>query len=123
MDKELVISGIGISEEVTTAIVRMAVEKVAGVASVGTQDLLSDIRNGLVSLFTQQPVVVDKPIACSYADGGLTVDVHLAVFFGYRFTKLAEDVRNAAGEAIAAQIGVPVTEVNVYIDEIVFPKE
>jgi len=123
MDNELVISGIGVSQEVTTTIVRMAAEKVAGVASVGERDLLEEIRSGLVSLFTQQPAVVAHPVTCTKTEDGLAIDVHVTVFFGYRFTKLAEDLRRAVSEAVKAQIGVPVTEVNVYIDEIVFPKE
>jgi uncharacterized alkaline shock family protein YloU len=45
------------------------------------------------------------------------------VFFGYPFTKLAEDVRTAVAEAVDAQVGVQVGAVNVCIDELVFPKE
>ena len=80
MDNELVISGIGVSEEVTTTIVRMAAEKVAGVASVGERDLLEEIRSGLVSLFTQQPAVVAHPVTCTKTEDGLVIDVHVTVF-------------------------------------------
>ena len=49
--------------------------------------------------------------------------VHLAVFFGYTFTKLAEQVRAEVSAAINEQVGVSVSAVNVCIDSLVFPKE
>lgn len=49
--------------------------------------------------------------------------VHLAVFFGYVFTKLAEQVRSAVVRAISEHVGVEVSAVNVCIDSLVFPKE
>ena len=45
------------------------------------------------------------------------------MFFGYPFTKLAEEVRAAVAEAVDAQIGVRVANIDVCIDELVFPKE
>ena len=49
--------------------------------------------------------------------------VHLTVFFGYPFKKLAEVVREAVVSAIDAQVGVEVESVNICIDSLVFPKE
>ena len=49
--------------------------------------------------------------------------VHLAVFYGYPFTKLAADVRAEVARAVTEQIGVPVSAVDVCIDSLVFPKE
>ena len=49
--------------------------------------------------------------------------MRLAVFFGYPFTKLAADVREAVATAVDAQIGVRVSSIDVCIDELVFPKE
>ena len=56
-------------------------------------------------------------------DGDLRVTVHLAVFYGSPFTKLAAAVRDAVAEAISEQIGVEVGAVDVCIDSLVFPKE
>lgn len=49
--------------------------------------------------------------------------MHLAVFYGYPFTKLAADVREAIAAAVTEQIGVEVDGVDVCIDSLVFPKE
>ncbi len=49
--------------------------------------------------------------------------VHLAVFYGYPFTKLAAAVRTAVSTAILEQVGVEVAAVDVCIDSLVFPKE
>lgn len=49
--------------------------------------------------------------------------MHLTVFFGYPFKKLAEVVREAVVNAIDAQVGVEVESVNICIDSLVFPKE
>jgi uncharacterized alkaline shock family protein YloU len=56
-------------------------------------------------------------------DGQLHVSVHLAVFYGYPFTKLAAAVREAVATGIASQVGVEVGSVDVSIDSLVFPKE
>ena len=53
----------------------------------------------------------------------LHVAVHLAVFYGYPFTKLAAVVREAIAKAVHEQIGVEVGAVDVCIDSLVFPKE
>ena len=49
--------------------------------------------------------------------------MRLTVFFGYPFKKLADSVRVAVVKAIDAQVGVPVSAVDVCIDGLVFPKE
>ena len=56
-------------------------------------------------------------------DDKLSVTVHVTVFFGYPFKKLAEAVREATLRAIDAQVGVEVERVDVCIDGLVFPKE
>ena len=123
MDNELIISGVGISEEVATSIITDAVRQVAGVASVGERDLISGITSGLVSLFTQQPSVAHKAVECSVAEEGLLVSVHVAAFFGYHFDRLAADIRAAVARAVNAQMSVPTAAVNVFIDDLVFAAE
>ena len=117
--EEILISGIGISKDVIAAIVTEAAEKVDGVVRVGGNDIASS----LISVFTAKPVQMDRAVESEIVDGSLMVTVHLAVFFGYRFTKLAEDVRAAVAEAIHMHVGVEVGAVNVCIDSLVFPKE
>lgn len=116
---ELFISGIGISRNVVSTIVSRAVERVEGVASVGEKAFAS----GLVSVFTRSANPTPDPIEASVVDDKLNITLHLSVFYGYPFTKLAEDVRTAVAEAIISQVGYEVGTIDVCIDNLVFPKE
>lgn len=117
--EEILVGGIGVSKDVIAAIVTTAAEKVDGVVRVGGNDIASS----LISVFTKKPVQKDRAVESEVVDDALELTVHLAVFFGYRFTKLADDVREAIAEAIRMHVGVEVAAVNVCIDSLVFPKE
>ena len=119
MSQEITIAGIGIAPEVLAAIVSRSVEEVEGIASVGVKDLATN----LVSMFSTRAVPVTEDVEAEVVDDKLRLTVHLAVFFGYPFKKLAEAVRAAVVTAIDAQVGVEVESVNVCIDSLVFPKE
>ncbi len=119
MSNELVISGICVAPSVVAMIVTQAAERVEGVASVGENAIASS----LISVFTSRPVNDEPAVESEVVDGKLHVVVRLSVFYGYPFTKLAEDVRMAIANAVSGQMGVEVGAVNVCIDNLVFPKE
>lgn len=119
MATELHVAGIGLSADVVSTIVAIAARRVEGVASVGGNDIASS----LISVFTSRSVAPDKAVEASVVDDKLHITVHLAVFYGYPFTKLAADVRVAVADAVTEQIGVGVAAVDVCIDSLVFPKE
>lgn len=118
-ETELYVAGIGISKSVISTIVSCACEKVEGVARVGGNDIASN----LVSVFTSRSVSPEAAVESEVVDGSLRVCVHLAVFYGYPFTKLAAAVREAVANAVSEQVGVEVGAVDVCIDSLVFPKE
>lgn len=119
MSQEITIAGIGIAPEVLAAIVSRSVEEVEGVASVGVKDLATN----LVSMFSAKSTQVGEDVEAEVVDDKLRLTVHLTVFFGYPFKKLAEVVREAVVSAIDAQVGVEVESVDICIDSLVFPKE
>lgn len=119
MSQEITIAGVGIAPEVLAAIVSRSVEEVEGVASVGVKDLATN----LVSMFSAKSTQVGEDVEAEVVDDKLRLAVHLTVFFGYPFKKLAEVVREAVVSAIDAQVGVEVESVNICIDSLVFPKE
>ena len=119
MSQEITIAGIGIAPEVLAAIVSRSVEEVEGVASVGAKDLATN----LVSMFSAKSTQVGEDVEAEVVDDKLRLTVHLTVFFGYPFKKLAEVVREAVVSAIDARVGVEVESVNICIDSLVFPKE
>ena len=116
---ELKIAGITISKSVVSTVVKLAAEKVEGVVSVGGNDIASN----LVSVFTRHSVSPEKSVDSFVEDNKLRLGVHLAVFYGYPFVKLADAVRLAIAKGVAEQIGVEVSAVDVSIDSLVFPKE
>ena len=118
-EAELFISGMGISRGVISTIVTIAAENVEGVVRVGGNDIASS----LVSVFTRRSAAPEASVEAEVVDGSLKVTVHLAVFYGYPFTKLAAAVRTAVSTAIIEQVGVEVAAVDVCIDSLVFPKE
>ncbi len=113
------ISGIGIAPEVLAAVVSRAVEEIEGIASVGVKDLATN----LVSMLSARSTATAPAVETEVVDDQLAITVHLVVFFGYPFKKLAEVVREAVVHAIDAQVGVSVARVDVCIDGLVFPKE
>ena len=118
-ESELFVSGIGISRDVVSTIVGIAARRVEGVASVGGNDIASS----LINVCTSRSVSPEKAVESFVEDDALHVTVHLAVFYGYPFTKLADDVRAEVARAVTEQIGVSVSAVDVCIDSLVFPKE
>jgi len=117
---ELFVGGIGIAENVVSTIVRQAAERVEGVVSVGGND---DIASSLISVITRSSVAPDEAIQTEVTDDKLHVTIHLAVFYGYPFTKIASDVREEVARAVREQMGVETSAVDVCIDSLVFPKE
>jgi uncharacterized alkaline shock family protein YloU len=118
-DNELKIAGISVSKGVVIAIVARAAEGVEGVVRVGGNDIASS----LVRVFTRRSIAPESSVTAEVVNGELTVGVHLAVFYGYPFTKLAASVREAVAAALLSQVGVEVGSVDVSIDSLVFPKE
>ena len=98
---------------------RRSGRRVAGVASVGGNDIASS----LISVFTSRSLAPEQAVESSVEDDRLKLVVHIAAFYGYPFTKLAADVREAVADAVTEQIGVEVAAIDVYIDSLVFPKE
>ena len=119
MSQEIKIAGIGIASDVLAAIVARAVDEVEGVASVGVKDLATN----LVSMFYAKTAPAGPAVETTVVNDELAITVHLTVFFGYPFKKLAEAVRLAVVHAIDAQVGVGTASVDVCIDNLVFPKE
>lgn len=120
MDDELKFAGLMVAPEVVETIIRLAVEKVEGVASVGVPSEL----NGMLSFLSPRKPQAAVPGVCVQVEGeSLRISVHVTVFFGYPFVTLADEVRTAVASSISSQVGAEITGVDVFIDALVFPKE
>ena len=102
-----------------SAIVSRAAGSVAGVASVGGNDTIA---SNLINVFTNKSIAPSQVVESVVENDALHIGVHLAVFYGYPFTKLAAEVRGVVATAVNEQIGVRISAVDIYIDSLVFPK-
>ncbi len=84
---------------------------------------LGTLASNLINVFTSRSLAPEKAVEAGVENGQLHLGVHLTVFYGYPFTKLASEVRLAVATAVNEQIGVSIASVDVYIDSLVFPKE
>ncbi len=117
--KELHIANMTISHDVVASIVEMAAEKVDGVAHVG-QDVIT---SSLISVFNATTPSFEPAVEVEVEDNKFVIDVRVVVFFGYKFTDIAQNIREAVALAVKEQIGAEVASVDVSIDALVFPKE
>ena len=119
MADDIQIDGFSISNNVLASIVTVAAEKVDGVAYVNGHN----VATSLITMFTARPTVTDDTVTCEVVDGKLDITLPVAVFFGFTFPEVAEDIREAVCEAIETEVGVGVNAVNIRIDDLIFPKE
>lgn len=120
MDTEIKLEGLSISAEVFDSIVRIAAEKVEGVACVG---LPTGVNSMITSFLSERRPLQTPAIGVRSVDGELQVAVHVTAFFGYPFRALADEVRAMVATAISGSVGIEVSSVDVFIDALVFPKE
>ena len=112
---DLNIDGTVVSGSVAEIIICMAVAEVEGIASVGGMGAGS----GLVGKLTgaKEPAGVELETG---EDDGLSIGVHVEVFFGYALPEVAAKVRRAVAGAVESQLGAKVDAVDLYVDGIKF---
>ena len=112
---DLNIDGMAIAPGVVETIVSLAVRDVEGVSSVGdptTNGIMTIIGGGKPST---QGIEIE-----SGEDDELHISVRLHVKSGYVLPDVANNVRQAAADAINTQVGAKVGSVDIYIDGIQF---
>lgn len=73
---------------------------------------------GLASVFGGEPGVEVQ----SSESGALEVNVRISVMYGYPVQEVAQGVQQAVREALEGLVGVPVSKVNVYVQEVFLPE-
>lgn len=113
------ISGLTIAKSVIASIVSRACDEVEGVVQVGSNVLASS----LISVFSQHTPSDETPVEVDVVNDKLHVGVHVSVFYGYPFVTLAQQIRAAVAQSLQSQLSCDIDAVDVYIDNLVFPKE
>ena len=102
IDQGYAIDGITIAPGVVETIISLAAAEVPGVAGVGTAGAISTIKSAF------------------NAGNAIPVTISIQAYYGYRLVEIAENVRKAVADALAAQVGVTVTSVDVHVDALSF---
>lgn len=105
--EKLVLEGLTVAPNVIDTIVRLATEKVEGVAAVGSP---TSIRSK-----SQKPIDVQTD-----ENGRLLLDVHVQAYYGTKLHELGAAIQSAIADALTVQVGVAPESVNVFIDALIF---
>lgn len=111
---DLNLDGMALAPNVAETIVSMAAQEVKGVASVGSYAV-----SGLRAMFGSKATPQGVELSID-DDDALHVSIRIEVYYGYVLPEVADAVRTAISEAVVGQIGIPVSEVDVYVDGIQF---
>ena len=111
---ELNLDGMAIAPGVVETIVSIAVGEVEGVASLGSAGT-----GRMLSVLGGKPSTQGIELEVD-DDGNLKIAAHVEVYFGQVLPAVADRVRSAIADAVASQVGVEVSSVDVYIDGIQF---
>lgn len=114
--KELNIGGMTVAYNVVETIVSIAAKEVEGVEAVGMPGpggLLGKISSGATPSGVE--IAVDD-------EDKLRIAIRVDVDYGYPLPQLADKVREAIADAVAMQLGLQVSSIDVYIDGIQFNK-
>lgn len=106
--------GMAIAEGVIETIVAIAVQDVDGVAG-----LSSSHSGGLLGALTKKSSGKNIEVVVN-EDDTVSVVARVVVLYGYSLNDLAQDIRESVADAVMTQIGITVSDVNVFIDGIQF---
>ncbi len=104
--------GLAINNEVIARMVSVAALEVEGVAGMATRP--ASIKN-IVSRDKGS-----KSVRVNNASGTISLDVYISVKEGFRLKDVAESVQRNVKEKVQNMIGSAVTNVNVYVSDILF---
>lgn len=114
--RELNIEGMTVAYNVVETIVSIATKEVEGVEALGApgpSGLFGKISSGNASSGVE--IAVDD-------EDKLRVALRVDVSYGYPLPQLANKIREAVADAVAMQLGLQVSSVDVYVDGIQFNK-
>lgn len=105
--------GMALAEGVVETIVAIAVQDVEGVASLGGSSAANPFN------FKGKPAAKGVEVSADEGDT-VSIAVRVDVMYGYALPAVADAIRQAVADAVATQIGIGVSRVDVYIDSIQF---
>lgn len=105
--------GMAIAEGVVETIVNIAIQDVEGVASITSSSAPSILGLGKKNSSKGVEIKVNE-------DDTLSVSARVHVVYGYSLPAVAQSIRESVADAVMTQIGITVSNVDVFIDGIQF---
>ena len=99
-----------ISQEYFANLIGRAASECYGVAGM----LSSPYQSVRSSLLRREPQ--DKGVRVRSVNGGLTVDIHIAVTYGVNISAIVRSIIHKVRYTVEESTGFPVAKVNVYVD-------
>lgn len=99
---------------VVDTIISITASETDGVAAIG-----SPVASGLRAMFASGPSTSGIETKRD-EDGKLDISLHVTVYYGYVLPDLAEQLRQSIVDALLVQVGMEVSNVDIFVDGIQF---
>lgn len=114
---EVNIGIVKISDEVVSVIAGIAASEIAGVI-----EITPGVTTGITQMITGKKNV-GKGVKVTVEDGATSVDIILSVLYGVRIPEVVSQVQENVKKTVEAITGLKVSAVNVFVQNIVVPKD
>ncbi|KOA20941.1 alkaline shock protein 23 [Clostridium homopropionicum DSM 5847] len=117
LNKEVELGIVKISDEVVEVIAGLAASEIDGIEGMGTTLVggITQILSGKKNLSKGIKVTVEEDKA--------TIDIHVVVKYGIKIPEVASKVQENVIKFVESMTGLKVSAVNVFIQNVVLPKE
>ena len=117
LNKEVELGIVKISDEVVEVIAGLAASEIDGIEGMSTTLVggITQILSGKKNLSKGIKVTVD--------DDKATIDIHVVVKYGIKIPEVASKVQENVIKFVESMTGLKVSAVNVFIQNVVLPKE
>ncbi len=105
-----------ISDEVVGVIAGLAASEIEGVAGMSA-GLVGEISKKITGKKSNS-----KGVNVTMDNGSAVIDLHMAVEYGIKIPDISIKVQNNVKNAVETMTGLNVASVNIYIQNIIFPK-
>ncbi len=112
--KETYLGNITVADRFIKKLVCRAVTSCFGVAGMGDRSFADHMMTGFFRLRA-----LTHGIAVRTKGSSLTADIHITVTFGTNIAAVRDSIRSKVKFVIGEYIGLPVEQVNVYIDGVI----
>lgn len=111
-------------ETVTTVKIADEVVSVIAAKAAGEVDGIAAMTGSIAGEFVEKLGVknLSKGIKVDIAESNVAISLSVVVNYGYKIPDICKEAQNSVRAAVESMTGLNVTEVNIYVQSIVFPQ-